>query len=1290
MFKSKILKRVLSIYLLFLLITAGFIGLLVFEGIVNEGGVEGATLYVGQGQPYTTIGAAITAANPWDNIIVYSGTYNENIEIDKALTLIGNASTNTIINGGGSGDVVKIEADWVNITGFTITGSGPNYPNSGINLNDVQNCSIINNNCSNNRDGIFMSISSNNMIENNICNSNNLCGMYITESNYNTISNNTCNSNNGDGISVVGISNTAVNNTCNSNWGDGIGCAGESNLLINNTCNSNHDDGIILSGDSNKFINNICNSNYDDGLYLYGISNIVRNNKFNSNWDDGIYLDRTNSNLMANNTCNSNMDNGIYLISSNSNTIWNNTCKSNKNDGIFINNSLDNIISNNTCNLNYYNGIHVLISNSNTIVDNICTQKNKSGILLSKASNCIIKENTMEYCGIFIQGDSLDQWNTHTIDITNTVNGRPVYYWKDQISGIIPLGAGEVILANCSNIQITNQILNYTNVGIILGFTLNSKISSTICSNNNFDGTHLYLSTGNIFDNCTFFSNKNSDIHLEENSKNNIAINSTFNIVYNEGFTSELIIKNYLHIQVNHTENFPVEDADLLVKENDKVIYATPGYGGVNAKTNNQGQIKWILVTDRTYYGGIAPVKNIISVNVKFDDNEAINNNREVNITSSHFEYFIVNYTINVLPNKVILESPYNNSFINNTSQLLLKWKNGTDENGDILSYNIQINDLDDDWESLVLDRNIGDNELRYAYNFLRDGIYQWHVRAHDGFGFGPWSDIWKFTVDTIPPEISILINNDDKYTNNVNVSLNLSAQDSGSGVTQMAFSTDNRIWSEWEEYNNTHAFNLQGGDGEKVVYFRVQDKAGNIAIPIFDIIILDTTPPKNLSITINNNDLYTKSKQVVLDLYATDLISGINKMFFSSNNFTWTQEELFNFKKTLSLSDGDGKKIIYFTVSDKIGNIAEPVSDYIFLDTTPPHSLSISINDGAFVTNSSSITLNLSALDNLSGVNQMTFSNDGINWSSWENYSDLKLYTLPSGDGVKVIYFKVKDNAGNIADPISATILLNTTSPEIDKTPDKDEKSPNLFYTYANYWFFLILVIIIIISILIVIQLIRKRKKEQESGFPTVEAVTVKPTTSIISEIASKQPTVQQTIIQQPTISSGYVITAPIVTSPTAEERPSSTATITPTVTPIPEAQAQAPTLPQTLVTPEFQLPKVTLTKEQQLHLLRERFLKGEVTEETYKKLRTEIETQTGEDITKDEQEDQVSEIEPQHPELSEQTEFIKSSEIQPIIQQPTNNIQQEEILKEKNNSQSSKNNQELQTSQEKNDEDV
>ena len=104
---------------------------------------------------WATIQNAIDDANNGDTIFVYSGTYYENVVINKRVNLVGEDRNTTIIDGNHAGDVVNITADGVTIHGFTIKNSGWQWPNAGAKIyyssnNFIYNCII-----RNNYDGIY-------------------------------------------------------------------------------------------------------------------------------------------------------------------------------------------------------------------------------------------------------------------------------------------------------------------------------------------------------------------------------------------------------------------------------------------------------------------------------------------------------------------------------------------------------------------------------------------------------------------------------------------------------------------------------------------------------------------------------------------------------------------------------------------------------------------------------------------------------------------------------------------------------------------------------------------------------------------------------------------------------------------------------------------------------------------------------------------------------------------------------------------------------------------------------
>ncbi len=142
------------------------------------------------GGDYTHIQWAVDNASDGDTVYVEAGYYNENIIINKTINLISQCWKNTTIDGGFQKDVVQINSDWVNISGFEVRNSGnmtggASNGDAGIDIlsswNNIQNCSI-----SNTSNGINFYQTSNNSISNCFV-SDNRVGIYLSSSSYNSI-----------------------------------------------------------------------------------------------------------------------------------------------------------------------------------------------------------------------------------------------------------------------------------------------------------------------------------------------------------------------------------------------------------------------------------------------------------------------------------------------------------------------------------------------------------------------------------------------------------------------------------------------------------------------------------------------------------------------------------------------------------------------------------------------------------------------------------------------------------------------------------------------------------------------------------------------------------------------------------------------------------------------------------------------------------------------------------------------------------------------------------------------
>jgi hypothetical protein len=366
-------------------------------------------------------------------------------------------------------------------------------------------------------------------------------------------------------------------------------------------------------------------------------------------------------------------------------------------------------------------------------------------------------------------------------------------------------------------------------------------------------------------------------------------------------------------------------------------------------------------------------------------------------------------------------------------------------------------------------------------------------ARALDNLGNIEIPSLGKgFWFDDQPPiGLEIIINDDDEYATSNQTMLSLDAEDIGSGIAEIALSNDGSNWSTWVPFSTEKSYRLSSEDGEKRVYLHVRDYANNIAEPVFDEILMDTTPPEKVTIAINNDARFTNSDFITLGLYASDWTSGVDQMTFSLDGLSWQPWEEYKNTKSISVSPGEGEKKVYFKVSDNAGNMAIPISDTIILDTTPPEKLSITCKDEITV-ETTSVSLELSAEDALSGVEAMDFSFDKLNWSGWEEYASTKIYKLPSDQEVNKIYFCVKDLAGNVAEPVVVTLTIKGTSIDTDEDGSKDDSSDeNLFTFMIGLIISIILMIILVLGFFI---LIRKRRRCAQEKALSTEPVTIKP----------------------------------------------------------------------------------------------------------------------------------------------------------------------------------------------------
>jgi len=242
----------------------------------------------------------------------------------------------------------------------------------------------------------------------------------------------------------------------------------------------------------------------------------------------GIYLDGDYCNISENNA--SNNDDGIRLgYSSNDNTLANNNA-SNNDIGIFISLSTYNTLANNNASNNDI-GIWMYDSSNNTLTGNTVHSNNNYGIWMDHSSNSTLTSNKMsENARNFgVHGPDCIEYAEYTeyaqnIDTSNTVDGKPIYYWVDQKDRQIPSDAGFVGVVNGTNITVRDLTLTNNRYGVLFVNIENSRIENVTASNNDY-GIQLGFSSNNTLTSNTASNNRNG-IRLDA-SRYNTLVNNT-------------------------------------------------------------------------------------------------------------------------------------------------------------------------------------------------------------------------------------------------------------------------------------------------------------------------------------------------------------------------------------------------------------------------------------------------------------------------------------------------------------------------------------------------------------------------------------------------------------------------------------------------------------------------------------------------------------------------------------------------------------------------------------------
>ncbi len=207
------------------------------------------------GADYQFIQDAIDNATAGDTILVYEGLFIENLVIPVSITIVGNGSEETIIDGNNTGNVIEITGSDVNISHITIR----NGSRAGINLTN-NSAAIFNSTIIDNVQGIYSNGSYGHTIKN--CNvSDNYIGIHYNSSVKIHVANNTCSNNDDYGLFISSSDNiTIIFNEIFGNGNYGIYSSGSTQMKVHHNNFANN------TGASSQAYDNTSHNEWDDGI----------------------------------------------------------------------------------------------------------------------------------------------------------------------------------------------------------------------------------------------------------------------------------------------------------------------------------------------------------------------------------------------------------------------------------------------------------------------------------------------------------------------------------------------------------------------------------------------------------------------------------------------------------------------------------------------------------------------------------------------------------------------------------------------------------------------------------------------------------------------------------------------------------------------------------------------------------------------------------------------------------------------------------------------------------------
>jgi len=268
-------------------------------------------------------------------------------------------------------------------------------------------------------------------------------------------------------------------------------------------------------------------------------------------------------------------------------------------------------------------------------------------------------------------------------------------------------------------------------------------------------------------------------------------------------------------------------------------------------------------------------------------------------------------------------------------------------------------------------------------------------------------------------------------------------------GTTSASYIGESSAQIVTESSDTSISIDVDGLSDGVTYYYRIaaQNPAGTKYGNEMSFTTTDVTPPSG-SVNINYGDTYTNSEGVTLTLTATDN-AGITGYYISTSSTTpsasdpsWTTlPSTTNYSANVSytLSGEDGDTPVYVWFMDISGNVSDPASDTIILDTTPPTvTITSPTSDDTYTSAATTLSLRGTASDSASGVEGVEWSSENGEGGAATGIANWSVFGINLSSGKNIITVSATDNAGNIGSDTITVAVAGCNPSTITSVPGK------------------------------------------------------------------------------------------------------------------------------------------------------------------------------------------------------------------------------------------------------------